>query len=368
MASLTLEVAMLFYLDKSLLEYTDNQPARLADFLENLCSARRNGRHLIFSERKTIEGLLALPGLSDRAHRTLSAVSRRLRGKLSIYKACTIYIRVVHGTGILSKTQEGAKSKISISVDMIRGDEIFSKPKILVENRSDGDFYTGLAKLLIAQERTTQGLLLAYELVSGGGSQTPREYKALKNSDYLVYCIVDADIDFPDAELGGNTAAPVYNIEQTSPDPTKEALILQCYSAENLIHPTMIKSALNLTGTESWFVNLEKLFELELWIYLALKTRKTCSDFSGISDKNVYWSSQREFFDKPSCPPPCVKDKCSIYTPLRGSTLEKVADYLNNSINSSPFFVPDCKKEVSSEWSKIKDGVMSWACAGGRIA
>lgn len=368
MAFLTLEANMLFYLDKNLLQCIDEQPERLTEFLEDLCTARRNGRHLIFSERKTLEGLLELPDLSDRAHRTLSAVLRRLRGKLSIYNACTIYVRVVHGTHILSKTLDGEKSKISISIDMIRGDEIFSKPKILVENRSDGDFYTGLAKLLLAQERATQGILLSYELVSGGGSQTPREYKNLKNSDYLVYCIVDADIDFPGAELGGNTAAPVYNMEQASPNPTKDALILKCYSAENLIHPSMIKSALNLTGAESWFINLEKLFELELWIYLALKTRKTCSDFSEVTDKNSYWASQRQFFDRQPCPPPCIKDKCSIYTPLRGSTLEKVAEFLNSSINSSPFLIPDCKTEVRSEWNKIKNGVMSWACAGGRIA
>lgn len=368
MVFLTLEVGMLFYLDENLLENIDEHSARLTEFLENLCAARRNGRHLIFSERKTIEGLLGLPGLSDRAYRTMSAVLRRLRGKLSIYKACTIYVRVVRGVRILSKTQDGEKSKISISIDMIRGDELFSKPKILVENRSDGEFYTGLAKLLIAQERTTQGLSLSYELVSGGGSQTPREYQALKDSDYLVYCIVDADIDFPDADLGGNTAAPVYDMEQASPNPMKEALILKCYSAENLMHPSMIKSALNLAGTESWFVNLEKLFELDLWVYLALKARKTCSDFSEGSSKNSYWASQRGFFDKPSCPPPCIKDKCSIYTPLRGSTLEKVAVYLNDSINSTPFVMPDCKKEVGLEWGKIKDGILSWACAGGRIA
>jgi len=359
---------MLFYLDHDLLKETDVNPARLTEFLEDLCAARRNGRHLIFSEKKTIEVLLGLPDLSPRAHRTLSAVLRRLRGKLSIYRACTVYVRVVHGTQIFSKTRDGEKSKISISIDMIRGDDLFSKPKILVENRTDGDFYTGIAKLLIAQERTTQGLSLAYELVSGGGSQTPREYQALKNSDYLVYCIVDADIDFPGADLGGNTAAPVYKIEQISPKPTTEALILRCYSAENLIHPSMIKSALNLTGTESWFVNLEKFFELELWSYLALKTRKTCYDFFGGSDKNLYWASQRGFFGTPPCPPPCIKEKCSIYTPLRGTTLEKVSEHLNNSITSIPFFMPDCKSDVSSEWHKIKDGVLSWACSGGRIS
>lgn len=368
MASLTLEVHMLFYLDHSLLKDATSNPARLTEFLEDLCTARRNGRHLVFSEKKTLEVLLELPELSPRAHRTLSAVLRRLRGKLSIYRACTAYVRIVHGTQVFSKTRDGEKSKISISIDMIRGDDLFSKPKILVENRTDGDFYTGIAKLLIAQERTTQGLSLTYELVSGGGSQTPREYQALKNSDYLVYCIVDADIDFPDADLGGNTAAPVYKIEQASPKPTTEALILRCYSAENLIHPSMIKSALNLTGTESWFVDLENFFELELWTYLALKTRKTCYDFTGGSGKNLYWASQRKNFGVPPCRPPCIKEKCSIYTPLRGATLEKVSDYLNQSITKTPYIMPNCNRDVSSEWHKIKDGVLSWACSGGRIS
>jgi hypothetical protein len=251
---------------------------------------------------------------------------------------------------------------------MVKGDDLFSKPRILVENRTDGDFYTAIAKLLIAQQRTTQGLSLTYELVSGGGSQTPREYLALKKSDYLVYCIVDADIDFPDADLGGNTAAPVYKIEQDSPKPTTEALILRCYSAENLLHPSMIKSALKLTGTESWFVDLEKFFKLDLWTYLALKTRKTCNDFSGGYGKNVYWASQRNFFVVPPCLPPCIKEKCSIYTPLKGTTLEKVAEYLNDSITKMPFIMPTCKLDVSSEWHKIKDGVLSWACSGGRIS
>lgn len=368
MAFSTPEVDMLFYLDNNLLQDIDVRPEQLTEFLEGLCAARRNGRHLIFSEKKTIEGLLGLPGLSSRAHRTLSAVLRRLRGKLSIYKACTVYVRVVHGKQIFSKSPDGERSKILISIDMIKGDDLFSKPKILVENRTDGDFYTAIAKLLIAQERTIQGLSLAYELVSGGGSQTPREYQVLKNSDYLVYCIVDADIDFPGADLGGNTAEPVYKMEQVSPNPTKEALILKCYSAENLLHPSMIKSALNLTGTEPWFVNLERFFDLELWSYLALKIRKTCADFSGGSDKNLYWASQRGFFGNPPCAPPCIKDKCSIYTPLRGSTLEKVSEHLNNSIATNPFFMPDCKSEVNSEWHKIKDGVLSWACSGGRIS
>lgn len=368
MASLTLEGDMLFYLDKSLLKYIKTSSVRLTELLENLCAARRNGRHLIFSEKKTLESLLKLPGLSSSTYRTLSAISRRVRGKLSIYQACTAYVRIVHGNKVFSKTYDGIKTEISISIDMIQGDDLFAKTRILVENRTDGNFYTGIAKLLIAQERAVQGVSLTYELVSGGGSQTPREYQALKNTDYLVYCIVDADIDFPGANLGSNTAAPVYNMELTAPKPTKDALILQCYSAENLLHPSMIKAALKLAGTESWFVSLEEHFELDFWRYLALKTRKTCSDFLGGTEKNLYWASQRIFFAPPACMPLCIKDKCSIYTPLKGTTLEKVSDYLNGTINNTPFIMPDSKNVVSLEWQKIKAGILSWACSGDRIS
>ena len=74
MAFLTLEAHMLFYLDHDLLKDAVVNIARLTEFLEDLCAARSNGRHLIFSEKKTIEALLVLPDLRPRAHRTLSAV------------------------------------------------------------------------------------------------------------------------------------------------------------------------------------------------------------------------------------------------------------------------------------------------------
>ncbi|PRN06696.1 hypothetical protein A0O30_03150 [Pseudomonas sp. LLC-1] len=368
MAFSTLEVHMLFYLDASLLEDITVRPVQLLEFLENLCSARRNGRHLIFADKSTIEQLMKLPGLSPRAHRTLSVVVRRIRGKLPIFQACRVFIRVVHGDRMLTKNAVGGKTEIFISIDMINGDELFAKPKLLVENRTDGEFYTALAKLLIDQQRSTKGLMLAYELVGGGGSQTPREYEALKLTEYLVYCIVDADVDFPKAPLGGNTAAPVFNSELKTPKATADALILNCYSAENLIHPLMIKSALNLMGTESWYLEIEKFFELDFWQFLALKARKTCIDFEGVSEKNKYWAIYRPSFAGLPCPPPCVKDKCSIFTPLKNTTLIKVADYLNNSLNGVPFRIPDCQGHVRNEWEKIKDGIISWACSGGRIA
>lgn len=359
---------MLFYLDPSLINYSNNHPEKITEALEDLCAARRNGRHLIFSDAFTIKSLLTLPGLSARTHRTLSAISRKIRGKLSLFQACRIYIRLVHGTGILTKSLDNEKTVITISVDMIKGDDLFSKPRILVENRTDGEFYTGLAKIMINQDRVIKGVLLNYELVAGGGSQTPREYEALRQTEYLVYCIVDADIDYPGAPLGENTAAPIELIEKNFPIPTKEALILNCYSAENLIHPSMIKSALNLAGTESWFQNIEELFTRDLWQYLALKTKKTCADFLGESDKNSYWASQRSFFNRPPCVPACVKKDCSIFDPVKGTTLRKIADHLNESVANSAHLLLTDKQEIAKEWLKIKDGLLSWTCSGTRIS
>lgn len=367
-AFLTLEAAMLFYLDKSLIEDDVLGTPQLYNFLEDLCNARRNGRHLIFAETKILEVLLTLPELSPRAHRTLSTVKRRIRGKLSIFKSCTVYVRIIKGHNTLLRREQNGKAEILISVDMIQSDELFSKTRILVENRTDGNFYTSIAKILIAQEKATQGLSLNYELVSGGGSQTPREYQALKNSNYLVYCIIDADIDFPGAALGSNTAEPIYNMDLADPHPLKESIILNCYSAENLLHPSMIKNALQLNGNEPWYSEIERLFESEIWRYLALKTRKTCSDFTGESDKSLYWASQRNLFSTQQCAPLCIKDRCSIYTPLRSQTLERVSNYLNSSFSESSFVMPITQSFAATEWHKIKDGILSWACSGGHIS
>lgn len=361
---------MIFYLDRSLVTINDgNVQAHFIDFIENLCTARKNGRHIIYSDIPTIEHVKGLTNLGERAKATLSRVAKRVRGKLSIFNACTTYIKVVADPNTFQKIiLPDGKEEIQISSDMVVGDDLFSKTRLLVENRTDGIFYGGLAKMSLHDSPQLQNVILNYEIIMGGGSQTPREYQNLKSTQNLTLCMVDSDVDFLGAPLGGNTADPIHKMDIATPPVTARSLILNCYSAENLIHPSMLKHAMSLRGTESWFVEINHYYNKDIWMFLALKSKKTCRDFSTENDKTKYWLSKRQDFPIQPCTPLCNPSACTIFTPLHSSTLTKVATYLDGQDYNFISDITFDNHSIFSEWGAITDNLLSWACSGDRIS
>ncbi|QYY80084.1 hypothetical protein [Pseudomonas germanica] len=361
---------MIFYLDRSLTTINNaNVNSHFIDLIENLCSARKNGRHIIYSEIPTIEHVKNLDNLSDRAKATLARVAKRVRGKLSIFNACSTYVKIVSTPNTFQKiTLPDGKEEIQISSDSISGDDLFSKTRLLVENRTDGIFYGGIAKMSLHDSPQLQNVLLNYEIITGGGSQTPREYQNLKTTQNLTLCMVDSDVDYLGAPFGGNTAAPIYNMDITTPPVTARSLILNCYSAENLIHPLMLKHAMKLRGTEPWFIEINHYYQKDLWMFLALKSRKTCLDFSTQNDKTKYWLSKRSEFPTPPCAPLCIPASCSIFSPLHNTTLAKIATFLEDENYSFKSEITFNNHSIFSEWNSITTHLLSWACSGDRIS
>lgn len=361
---------MIFFLDSSLATINNgNVQSHFIDFIENLCSARKNGRHIIYSDIPTIEHIKELADLGERAKATLSRVAKRVRGKLSIFNSCTTYIRVVATPNTYQKIiLPDGKEEIRISSDLVVGDDLFSKTRLLVENRTDGIFYVGLAKMSLHDSPQLKNVLLNYEIITGGGSQTPREYQNLKATQNLTLCMVDSDVDFYGAPLGGNTAGPIYNMDVVTPPVTARSLILNCYSAENLIHPSILKHAMKLRGTEPWFVEVNNYYNHDIWMFLALKQKKTCADFSTKNDKTKYWLSKRVVFPKPPCTPLCNPDSCSIFSPLYSTTLAKVASFLEKEEYAFVSEITFDNHDMFSEWNSITTNLLSWACSGDRIS
>lgn len=360
---------MIFYLDRSLTTIDDgNVQPHFIDFIEHLCTARKNGRHIIYSDIPTLDCIKNLTDLSDRARATLTKVAKRVRGKLSIFNSCTTYIKVVATHGTFQKiTLPDGREEIQISSDLVLGDELFSKTRLVVENRTDGIFFGGLARMTLHDSPELQNTILNYEIVMGGGSQTPREYQNLKTTQNLTLCMIDSDVDYQGGPLGGNTAAPIFNMDIASPPVTATSLILNCYSAENLIHPVMLKHAMKLRGAEPWYLQINEYYKKDIWMFLALKSKKTCYDFGTQNNKTKYWLSKRSAFPTPPCTPICNPKTCSIFSPLRDSTLEKVATYLDEKNYS---FKPEINFDghsIFSEWHSITTNLLSWTCSGDRI-
>ncbi|WP_144106549.1 hypothetical protein [Pseudomonas tremae] len=361
---------MIFYLDGSLksVDGSNVQP-HFVDFMENLCIARKNGRHIIFSDIPTLEHLAQINSLGQRTCATLVKVSKRVRGKLAIFESCTTYVRVVAMSGTFRKlVLPNGKEEIQVSSDVITSDEFFYKTRFLVENRTDGLFYGGLAMLALRREANWQNLHLNYEIVAGGGSQTPREYGNLKSTQQLTLCMVDSDVDFDGASYGNNTAAPIYAMDQATPPVTSKSIILNCYSAENLIHPVLLKHALKLNGRENWYIQISDYFKQDFWMFLALKQQKTCMDFSPNTPKGSYWHAKRTSFPTLASHPICVTNHCATFTPLASVTLSRVAIHLQE--NNFPYLSDIVFDEHSlfSEWAAVSRNLFSWACSGDRMS
>jgi len=361
---------MIFYLDQSLISITENNiQSHFIDFMENLCIARKNGRHIICSEIGTLDSLIALTSLGDRTRATLAKVARKVRGKRTIFEACTTYVRVLSAPGNFQKvTLPDGKDEIQVSSDSINSDEFFIKTRFLVENRTDGVFYGGLAKMALHQNPQLQNVILNYEIIAGGGSQTPREYQNLKNTMQLTLCMVDSDVDYQGAQLGNNTASPIFAMDQAIPPTTSKSVVLNCYSAENLIHPVMLKHTFKLKDTEDWYVDLKGYYTSDFWMFLALKQKKTCLDFTPTNPKATYWHSKRSRFSGVACHPVCDPRLCTIFKPLPPTTLNNVARRLDERDFSFFSEIDFNGHDIFKEWNVVTENLFSWSCSGDRMS
>ena len=86
---------MLFVLDKSLADNLDQEPVRTA--LEYIALARREGKHLVFSDMKTMRILATSECLPARTRQIYQKIFNRLPSKKAYRDALIRYALVVSG-------------------------------------------------------------------------------------------------------------------------------------------------------------------------------------------------------------------------------------------------------------------------------
>jgi len=220
----------------------------------------------------------------------------------------------------------------------------------------------------LSRDQQLENVILNYEIVAGGGSQTPREYQNLKGKKHLTLCMVDSDVDYSGAPLGNNTAAPIFVMDQAVPPIVSKSVILNCYSAENLIHPAILKDVFKLKGTEAWFQDLKQFYDSDFWMFLALKQKKVCSDFTARNAKESYWLTKRGEFKVQGCQPVCVPKTCMIFKPLPAATLNEVAKHLEAGERGFMSEIDFGRHSIFAEWGSIANNLFSWACSGDRMS
>ena len=373
---------MLFQIDDSIrvLAESDGAPDYLVDFTEELFRARRAGRHIVFAKNSTLDALAGLPGLSAKTKQTIKSVKDRIRSKKSFFDDVMVFVRVVAESGVKRRINENGKYVIEASADILSNDLVFRETYLLVENYSDGEFYKAITLIYNNYFAPSQSVRINLSIFPGGGSQTPRHYNILKSEPRLTFCIIDGDYEFMGAAPGSNTAGPILNSDFIAPSAFADALIIDCYSIENLIPPALLRIVLNLGDSDaSWLSNLENLSPKDFWLYLPLKRGKNCSAFKGVGPKEVYWRSNKGSFmpKHPVCEGwetqvECA-ETCVVLDCISGKTLEKVVNYLKEMESKATFSELDTIVEglplpVFKMWEQVARGVTSWCCSGQRMA
>lgn len=371
---------MFFKIDDSVIDLLKqgNPPANIALCLDELFRARRLGNHLIYCKASNLEIIESLPRLSDSTKLTIRKIKPQQRFKKAAFELMTTYVNIIATPNTVRKIANGNKSIIEISIDQLANGDFLDASTILAENLTDCEFFQNITNITNRKSDALNRLIHNANPLSGGGSQTPRQYRHQKSKKTLTICIVDGDIEYQGAPLGTNTAAPIHKDETNNPHPHCAALILDCYSIENLIPANAITAAINQgTSIPPYIQKITSYQSEEFWPYIPLKQGKKCTDFIGNTPKSIYWTSHKQSFTpvNPACQAwdngTCAQP-CEVLGAMSKDTAQKVSEYFsaarsNGQLPQVTQSITPLPQQIEILWNKIATTINSWTCSGDRI-
>lgn len=372
---------MFFKIDSSVIDLVRQPiapPASVIFGLDELFRARRIGNHLIYCKASDLEVIEGLTGLSDSTRLTIRKIKPLQRFKKTAFESMTTYVNITATPNTIRTVATGNKSIIEISIDQLANGDFLDASTMLAENLTDCEFFQNITSIANRMNVTLKGLMHSSNQLSGGGSQTPRQYRRQKTKKTLTICIVDGDIEYQGAPLGTNTADPIFQDDINNPRPYCASLILDCYSIENLIPANAIAVALKQGHAGSPYLQKIKQFQTSIfWPYIPLKQGKKCTDFIGGTPKSIYWTSHKQSFTPLN--PACLSwnngvcaQPCEVIGLMPKSTAQTVAEFFstaksNGQLSQITQSITPLPQQVEVLWDKVAANVNSWTCSGDRI-
>jgi len=351
-------------------ENTWDQDTVLA--LENLATARREGKHIVMANRKTLKKIAQCSRLSEFSRNIYHKLYHDSTQLYSYLSAVTKYIEIVNPCYEPEVLSDSDKEIIKVPPRFFNDSELVQKTILLGENLDDAVFYETIAKVCVRWKDMTVPIVC--EPRGGGGDTTSREYINIQQANKrFCLCIVDSDKIAPNGNLG-STASRLRN----SDDPTcikTQIFILDCRESENLI-PNSILSKLYPGKQEKLeALNIIKSISLEVRCFLDIKEGTYLNKIMGEkkSETQNFWSNQipqiLNISDRINnscqanwqCSSNSGKCQCQISLGLGDKTLSKTVEYLkDNSLNEIAIIVD---RSMRSDWEKIGEVVINWCIA-----
>ena len=342
--------------------------------LENLATARREGKHLVIAERETLKKIALCSRLSQIARNTYNKLYNQSTQQFHSYlSAVTRYIEIVNPCYEQKVVSDSGKQIIKVPPRFFNDSESVQKTILLCENSDDAVFYQTIAKVyLIWKKRNVQ---IVCEARGGGGNTISSEFINIQQAKKrFCLCIVDSDKIAPDGNLG-STASRL----QTQSDSTcinTQTFILDCREIENLI-PNSILSELCSGNQErlqalKYFENISSAVDIRYFLDLKKGTRM--KEIIQASNPNIksFWELKLSLIPNISssidnwCQAnwQCSKSgecQCKISLGFGENTLSNTVEYLKKETPHKIAKIVDQSKH--SDWEKIGQVVMDWCIA-----
>lgn len=377
---------MLFYIDRSVTDYINNEEVQEALF--KLAHARKDGIHLVYSESDTFRKIYKCNELDPKTRKIYNKIASKSRKRYWHLKQFKRRIVLMGGADKIEVNEVEDFREIKIPIEMLVNHKLVNEPILILEDISDFKVYTYIAKYVIKNKKYGK-LDLKFNCIPGSGGGIKEVFKRKIEESYFVFSIADTDKKCPNGHKG-STIVPLINEYNRIKDSCLGEVFFDEYSeVENLV-PTyyydMIYSSeksINEVAQEEASVTLDdenkfnKIIKWdELKKYIIKNNRfdiiryfdyKEGIKVKILKDTNCkdYWSEilseLNSEFDINSYT--CIDDSNKNNILIEGfnsKILKKVYDKMENSSDIESII----DKELLELWENIGTCLLEWGCSG----
>ena len=339
------------------------------DCLMRILDSRKRGLLLIYSSNKTINLITSYFQKKNDSETVelLSTVSKKFRHKKQLLKDLTAFVLI----GCLERSNPYRRGNIIYATpNFINKSNVLYPPILLGENLTDCELYAeGISRYFIEGiPQSLSELQLFDRFESGGGNSTHYSYSRHKEKGIdLCFCIVDSDRAHPKKGFG-DTATFVANVDKNHKSPLCDNLIIDMYSAENLLPMDEIERQFNIGKSPqqiSSFSIIKKIRDMTSWRHLPLKQGINGSDLKKTNMRSQYWADELQAagMTLPCCEDPACS--CNLVPSISDKTLANALKPENAGWRSK--VNKEDSPDIRADYSKISTELRSWLCVGAPI-
>jgi hypothetical protein len=347
--------------------------------LENLASARREGKHLVMAKREIFKKISRCSRLSQFARNTYNKLFNQSTQLESYLSAVTRYIELVNSCYEPEVVSNSGKQIIKVAPRFFNDSELVQKTILLCENIHDTILYETIAKIYLVWNKIN--VKIVCEGRGGGGNTVSLEYINIQQlKKRFCLCIVDSDKIAPDGNLG--STASLIQAQSDSNCINTQTFILDCREIENLI-PNSILSEL-CSGNQERLKALKNFEDIsstafEIRRFLDIRKGTRMKEIINASNPKVksFWEVKTSLIpnissyidkwcqDSWQCANNNEECECKISLGFGENTLNNTVEYLKEK--NPHEIAKKVDKYMQYDWEKIGQVVVNWCIAGSPI-